>query len=513
MAFSKAKQKNLTNGEALLHLAEKLKQQAHAPNVYGYVPHEKQNLFHASDCKKKLYIGGNRSGKTTGGIVEVIWWLTGRHPFRATPDGPVRGRVVSVDFVNGIEKIILPQLKQWLPVSDLINGSWEESYDKQLRTLTLANGSFVEFMSYDQDLDKFAGTSRHFIHFDEEPPQDIFIECIARLVDTGGSYWITMTPVEGMTWVYDTLYEPGVAGDSGILVVEVSMTENPHLNSEAIQDFLDSLDPDERKAREEGKFVQLGGLIYKNFSKEKHVVPPWQLPKPDGMADNYLVVASLDHGYTNPTAWLWHAVNQDGEVVTFHEHYQSGWTIDSHAATVKRINRDVIGREPDLYIGDPSIRNTDPISGTSIHLEYLKHGIPLTLGNNDVRAGILRVSRYLKISLKTGRPSWVITEDCPNLIREMLRYRWGTYVNKKVANQNNLKEEPHKKDDHACDSARYFFMSRPDLIADTPDTIPVHNLIDAVKVSAGPLLATPNERPDPYREETAWTYDEMGGMW
>ncbi len=512
--------KEITHGDALSILAAGLKASALAPNVYAYDPHAKQQVFHKSTSKKKLYIGGNRSGKTTGGLVEVIWWLTGRHPFRETPDGIIRGRIVSVDFLNGIEKIILPQLKQWLPASDLIEGSWEKSYDKQLRTLTLANGSFVEFMSYDQDLDKFAGTSRHFIHFDEEPPQDIFTECIARLVDTGGSFWITMTPVEGMTWVFDTLYEPGIANEKNILVVEVSMTENPHLNMEAIQDFLDGLDPDERKAREEGKFVQLGGLIYKHFSKDKHVIEEGWIPPNDG---KWLVIASLDHGFANPTAWLWHAVNDDGEVVTFYEHYQSGWTVDSHAASVNRINKEVLGRQPDLYIGDPSIRNTDPLSGTSIHLEYVKYGIPIVLGNNDVRAGINRVARYLKVRAGTGRPSWVITGDCHNLIKEMGRYRWATYASKKIGHANNAKEEPHKKDDHACDSARYFFMSRPDLVSEVASTPTPHNAMNASVPTSPytPRLAEP-EYPRPqvtdYQYDgqghgTEWTYDELGSQW
>jgi len=71
--------------------------------------------------------------------------------------------------LQGIEKIILPELAKWIPPSDLIKQSWEESYNRGLRTLTLANGSFVEMMTYEMELEKFAGTSRHFIHFDEEP--------------------------------------------------------------------------------------------------------------------------------------------------------------------------------------------------------------------------------------------------------------------------------------------------------------------------------------------------------
>jgi hypothetical protein len=47
----------------------------------------------------------------------------------------------------------------------------------------------------------------------------------------------------------------------------------------------------------------------------------------------------------------------------------------------------------------------------------------------------------------------------------MARYKWKTYASKKLnARYNNL-EEPHKLNDHACDSLRYFMMSRPNLDA------------------------------------------------
>lgn len=444
--------------EAFRLLSEKLLSGAKRPNIYGYQPHPKQVKFHSSEAKRRLYIGGNRSGKTTGGVIEDLWWLTNTHPYISTPEPPVRGRVISVDFTSGIEKIIKPELARWLPPSQLKGGSWFTAYSNQLRTLTLENGSFVEFMSYDQDLDKFAGTSRHFIHFDEEPPEVIYTENVARLIDTGGSLWITMTPVEGMTWIYDTIYEPGVRGENNIAVITVDMTDNPYLGEGEVQEFLMSLSKDEREARVHGKFVQLGGLIYKMFDPSpegQHVVKPLVPPK------DWTWVGSLDAGFNNPTVWLWHAISPDGSLLTFQEHYEAGQTVEYHAKRVHEINRK-LGRAPDYYVGDPSIRNTDPITGTSLQQEYIKYGIPVTLGNNDVAAGIDRVAGYMQ-PRADGRANWHVTQDCVNLIKELTRYRWKTYANKKSQGQNNPYEVPHKKDDHAADSFRYFVMSRPDL--------------------------------------------------
>lgn len=497
------KAKQLSAAELLRNLGEGIKANVGKPNVYNYKPHQKQHSFHSSDARLRLYIGGNRSGKTVGGIVEDIFWLLGKHPFRTTPPPPVRGRIISVDFIDGINQIIIPQLLQWLPASSFLGGSWSSAYSKEERLLTLANGSTVQFMSYEQDLEKFAGTSLHFIHFDEEPPKDIYTECLLRTLDTGGSMWITMTPVEGMTWVFDDIYEPGIVGQrESTEVITVDMTENPYLSRDEIQFIVGGLDAEEREARVHGKFVQLGGLIYKEFSPEKHVIKSNSLTiPPEG-----IVVASLDAGYNNPTAWLWHYVTSDGNLFTFKEHYASGMVIREHAQRVHLINKE-IGRNPDYYIGDPSIRNTGP-NGTSIQQEYGNYGIHISLGNNDVRAGILRVAGYMRDRPEVG-PAWKVTANCSALISELLKYRWKTYANKRLINQNNLMEEPHKKNDHACDSLRYFVMSRPDLRSaydarDTSNAWQPHNSIgshSAVNPFDQPLAG------DEFKHDTSFSKD------
>ena len=447
--------------EMLRELQQGLKRQAVRPNMHAYVPHTKQAIFHESTAKRKLYIGGNRSGKTTAAVVEDLYWLRGNHPNRPIPQGPIRGRVVGVDFLQGVAKILLPEFQRWCPPSILKNGSWEDSYNKEQRTLNLANGSFVEFMSYDQDTDKFAGTSRHFCHYDEEPPLHVFNECNARLVDTNGDYWISMTPVEGMSWVYDTLYVPGTEDpNSGILVIEVDMLENPYISPEAAENYLSGLSKEERAAREHGQFVQLGGLVYKTFQKTLHT-RSFILP-----SKKWQWYVSLDHGYNNPTAVEWHAVSPDGEAITFDEHYASEMTVGEHAKVIKdKIAAHVKagGKVPDNFIADPAIAQRQGVTGTSIQTEYALRGLYFALGNNDVSTGVAKVQQYLRINPKTNRPWWTVTENCVNLINEMGKLRWKTYSSRKMQFENNKQEQIHKKDDHAADALRYFFSFMPDL--------------------------------------------------
>lgn len=450
----------------LLGLGEELKRQTKAPNINGYLPHDKQIDFHSSDAKTRLYVGGNRSGKSFGNVAECVYWLRKEHPYRRIPVGDYeacRGRISTVDFINGVDKILLPLFKQLMPPSLLIDGSWESSYHRASHVLSLSNGSFCEFLSYESDLDKFAGTSRHFVSYDEEPPEVIYIENLARLIDTGGHQWFSLTPLEGMSHVYDTIYLPALEGKPGYHVTQISMDENPYISKEEVNLFLDSLDEQERQIRGEGKFVEVGGLIYKKFDSR-----PGGLHVLDREGNTFTfgktvpIGISLDHGYNNPTAVLWHALLPEGRVLTFHEHYLSGETVAYHARAIHAYNR-ARGFDPQILIADPSIKNTDPITGTSILQEYQRFGLPFQLANNDVKAGIERVSGYLKPTSNSGEPMWRVTKDCTNLIREMGRYKWKQYTSKKLNVKYNKWEEPHKLHDHACDSLRYFMMSRPNL--------------------------------------------------
>jgi phage terminase large subunit-like protein len=495
----------------LLGMSEMLASVSRAPNNKQYSPHDKQVQFHESRRNAKLYIGGNRSGKTVGGVNEGIWRATCTHPYR--PDlnaiGPNRGRVVGVDFTNGVEKNLYPLYKQWLYPSALRGGTWETAFDKSSKTLVFSNGSTIEFMSYDQDLDKFSGTSRHWVHFDEEPPKPIWVECMARLIDTEGDYWITMTPVEGMTWIHDDLYEPNVDNKDGTCeIIQVSTFENPYLSETSIK-------------------------------------------------DKWLWIMGLDHGLNNPTAVLWMAVDPNGFCVVFDEHYASEMTIEQHAEAIKRKIRQH-NRMPDLLVADPSIKNRNAVAGASIQQEYMKYGFAFTLGNNSVKDGIVRVSRYLKRSRYIGnRPQNVeslfsngaganqdefyrlrITPNCTNLIHELKRYRWKTYANKKLQYENNPYDEPHKKDDHACDALRYMIMTRPDLYGneDAMDREKLNGIMtqleSRISQAGGTSLtevADPNGlleaamdgssqwEPDnhmPGPVETGWDYDEhMGGYY
>ncbi|SRR6266498_1126279 len=481
------------------------------PTIHNYKPHEKQVIFHKSTKRIKQYIGGNRSGKTVGGIVEDIYWMRGKHPYRAVPSAPTRGRIVCVSRREGMDEIIIPEINRWLPPSDLINGSWEDSYRKADSKLTLSNGSTCELMTYEQDREKFAGTSRHWTHFDEEPPKAIYDECKMRLLDTGGTLWITMTPVDGMTWTFDEIHMKGLTGeDREILVLIIDTEENPYLSPEDVERVLGGLDEDERKARKQGRYVNLGGLVYKSFDPGIHVL--------EESIDytkllSWTQYRSMDHGLNNPTCWLWHAVSPTGVVITYDELYQNETLISEFARMIHDRDRSPGRRYPDLCIGDPAIAQRNAQSGLSVQKLYSIEGIPIQLGNNDIAVGVEKINSYLR----TGR--WFIDPKCKNLIREISRLRWKIYETAKKRHDNNPRAEIHKKNDHAPDAARYFFGLMPDLRLPQPVELSkektnkiVQEALDAVISRPGAVYDLNLRRPQQHTEWTAID-EHMGGYY
>ena len=446
-----------------------------------YVPHPQQEVFHSSDLPERLFIGGNRSGKTVASVLECLWRLTKTHPFNQRVNeirGPIRGRLVAVSFKDGVDKIILPLFKQWIHPRYLINRSWSDSFDNYAKVLTLKDGSYIEFMSYDQELEKFAGTSRHFIAFDEEPEMAIWQECKLRLLDTEGSWWIAMTPVEGMTWLYDEIYLKWENGDRPFtLVIEVNTNDNPHLSERGKQIAFGDLSEEDRNTREGGKFNANAGKIYKEFNERVHVCNNGIPHKGVGAQ----IYTSLDTGFRHPAAWLWHAVFPNGRVITFHEISESEHPIEQLARKVNDFEQTILFKlgytsRDIIRTGDPAMLQTRENTGVSVIAEYAKYGLYIGVRGvtRDVDTGIGRVSEYLDPNnsvqdvvsgVVVTVPMWQITKSCDKLIVGMRNYRWDKHNSRKAEYEKAPKKVPFKKRDDEVDSARYFFTLMPELMS------------------------------------------------
>lgn len=463
-------------GETLEVFRSSLKRAVTSPGINGYHPLPKQKLFHDSKARGKVFLGGNRSGKTFGGAAEVVMKMKGEHPNQKKKP-PLACRAIGSSFEDGVKKIIMPALAKLIPVSQLKNGSWDESYELSSKVLTLENGSTIEFLTYDQFVQKHAGTSRDLIWFDEEPPEDIFNENMLRLVDVSGEWLLTMTPLIDFSWTYKRLYEAALSGSNeNIEVFHADTLDNFYINPAELEILLEGMTDEEKDARKHGTYYSMSGGVFAESLTPNNFIEPivnsdlWPI-----YYHKWGHFGMLDHGYSNLTAFHLGAYDEEGRIVIYFEYTATKRLVRENCQeileAIKTLN---LQSKLDYTVVDPSVRNTDPIQGSSVFNEYFENGLSLTLGNNDVKAGISRMSSMLKDK------TLLITKDCPNLIRELPQYRWAKFASSKIAMRKNPQETPVKKDDHSIDAVRYGIMSRPQLFTEAEEIM--GNILNAPTV-------------------------------
>lgn len=460
---------------ALAALPEKEREQAQellaayeaelrANPLLGFEPHPKQVAFLASREPLKAFLGGNRSGKTTAGILDDLIQAVDRDclpeqllAFKKW-DPPFHCRIIVPDFTSTLEGVVFEKLREWAPKGQLVGGAFDKAYDKTLRKLSFKNASTFDFLTFEQDLDKFGGAAKHRIHYDEEPPHAIRKESMMRLIDYGGDELFTMTPLVGMSWMFDEVWEPHTKGtlDEATVVV-VDMDDNPFLDEKTKARALKGLSSEERKARKSGRFVHFAGMVYPEYSPSRHVLPERAVGEcvPQGAK----VYVGIDPGMRIMAAVLFTYLTPEDRLVVFDELALQGHNVEQVCDAIKLVNlkhakhvgSGKVPLQPQWYVIDPAARNVNHQTGRSDQMEYTTHGIVTIAGQNSVTAGINRVKERLE------NDRLLITANCTELLSEFRRYRWKT----PTRGENDPKEQPVKTDDHLLDALRYVVMSCP----------------------------------------------------
>jgi hypothetical protein len=435
-----------------------------------YFPHApKQTSFHGNRRAIKVFVGGERSGKTVAGVLDDIIQAVDRDilPKHLRQykiwEPPFYCRLITPDFGQGHQEI-LRALQAWIPPEQLQLGEWKAAYLERKQTLNFANGSFIEFMSQEQDISKFGGTSRHRIHFDEEPKglkgQKIREANVNRLLEYRGDELFTFSPVHGLGSLGEDLWDERgeeITSDvflgDGMVIVVADQDDNPHLNEEGKREAEAKIPERMRAARKSGRFVHAAGLVYEDFDRDLHVCDPLDREFVQSLEQ----IDCIDPGLN--TAVLFSGYDSDGVLWIYDELFLTD-SASQPEKVVKRI------REKRAEWGLPlHPRKTliDPAAGArhvsnpdkKVEDLYRACGLRLRQANNDVDAGVYEVMRRLSNVNADGEPAPLIqiASNCRRLLWEKGRYR---------KEENDAGElEIVKTDDHVCDCERYTAMDRP----------------------------------------------------
>lgn len=387
-------------------------------------------------------LAANRVGKTEGvGGYELSLHLTGQYPDwwvgrRFTR--PVRAWAAG-DTSKTVAEII--QYKLLGPVgawgTGLLNG---DSIERVVRATGAADTAATVYVkhssggisplvlkSYDQRREAFQGTEQDIIWLDEEPPLDIYTECLMRTMTNNGCIMCTFTPLQGISDVVLSFLPGGVLKEQSQgtkFVVMASWDDAPHLDEQSKRDLLQSIPPYQRDARSKG-IPQLGSGAIFPVPETDLLVTPFEIPAfwPRGYG--------MDVGW-NFTAGLWGALDRASDCLYLTHEYKRGKVEPSvHAHSLKAQGDWIPG-----FI-DPAAQGRGQADGKQLYSDYLKLGLKLSIADNGVESGLDSVwNRMVTGRLKVfkGLSKW---------LEEFRLYR------------RDDKGRVVKSNDHLMDTTRY----------------------------------------------------------
>ena len=288
----------------------------------GEKVHLKQIEFHKCPKKNRWVFGGNRSGKTECGAAETVYMARGIHPYRQNRESTF-GWVVSLSTQvqrDVAQAKVLSYLNPgWIEDITMISGRKDSPASGVIDQIRVKNvfgkTSVIGFKSCDQGREKFQGSSLDYVWFDEEPPKDVYDECKMRVLDKSGDIFGTMTPLKGLTFVYDEIYL-NERNSKDVWYEFMEWADNPFLDPKEVNALTESLSVDVLESRRYGRFTDGAGLVYPEFDENVHVIDPFPVPK------EWQDAISIDPGLNNPLSAHWYAVDYDGTVYVIAEHYE-----------------------------------------------------------------------------------------------------------------------------------------------------------------------------------------------
>ena len=305
------------------------------------------------------------------------------------------------------------------------------------------------FKSYDQRREAFQGTEIDVVWLDEEPPLEIYAECLTRTMTTNGLVMLTFTPLQGITPMIKSFLPGGRVRSTDPVVhkrkimIPCTWDEVPHLNDDDKAELYDSYPPQDRKARSKGIPSFGAGAIYP-IEEEDIVVPDIPRDENGKIPDHYVRAYGMDVGWKK-TAVIWGAKDlETGIIYLYQEYYRGQEEPAVHTEAIKGFGEWIPG------VIDPAARGRSQRDGLRLLDVYLDAGLDLQMAVNAVEAGILKVYRMMT------QGKLKITKSCPRTLEEFRLYR------------RDEDGKVIKEDDHLMDAMRYLIMSGLDRMETAP---------------------------------------------
>jgi phage terminase large subunit-like protein len=301
-----------------------------------YSPYPKQMEFHdqGSKYRERLFMAGNRVGKTFCGAFEMACHLTGEYPdwwlgrrfnrpikaWAASDTGLTTRDIVQTKLCGPYgypakygTGMIPKDAVDWTKEISLARGV-TDLFDTVLvthKTDGVEDGkSVLTFKSYEQGRKKWQGEAVDVIWYDEEPEEDIYAEGTARIAptiagETGGIEYMTFTPLLGKSKVV-CRFTDEKSDDRGVIYMTID--DATHISPEARAKIISGYLPHEREARTKGVPMLGSGKIFQTLEQDI-LVPPFALPR------HWRYLWGTDFGIEHPFAAVLLGVDMDTDTI------------------------------------------------------------------------------------------------------------------------------------------------------------------------------------------------------
>jgi phage terminase large subunit-like protein len=415
---------------AALAFASEQKQRLIAENALAYYrPYPKQQQFHAAGAahRERLLMAANQSGKTLAGGMEAAMHATGKYPewwggrrFDRPTVAWVAGETAET-VRDTVQRVLIGRTGTYgigtIPkdcIIDIVPARGVPEAVDIIRVQHVSGGaSTIGIKSYADGRAKFQGETLDWVWLDEEPPPDIYTECLTRTNVGNGPVWITFTPLLGMS---ETVRRFLLEKLPDRHVTTMIIDDAEHFSPEERERIIASYPPHEREARTRGVPTLGSGRVFP-VPEADITCDPFEIPS------HWPRIGGMDFGWTHAFAAVELCWDREADAIYITKcHRLREATPVIHAAALKPWN---------LQWAWPRDGNRETLEGAGIALaeQYRAQGLDMLhehaqfqpvetgkAGSVSVEAGLMEMLDRMQ----TGR--WKVFKHLEGWVDEFRLY-------------------------------------------------------------------------------------------
>jgi len=450
---------------------------------------------------------GNQAGKTSNMAKHYVDRLLGIHPVAEKNRLAKKIRCMSSslpenDSPEEQDNTQYLELKKLIPPGLVVKDITARSKNLVVKRPVGLNSdkTIFEFRSSKQEMQDLGKIQVSSVWHDEETPKGHREECKMRLLAESGDEIFSLTPVNGLTYVFDDIWQRadfifrtktivdkfGLArmehrkNKSGIACTQMATDDNPTLDIDTIERlFEDITDPDELAIRRYGVFKQISGRIHKSYDPGVCYIDINKYFS-DGVPYKWLHARGIDY-HESRTPWSvgWLSASPTDEWFLWQEFHPAidgpnAYSTYDIATAILRKSGDYIYP---LNLIDPLANKTQANTNTNVtqdlnrYFEQIRKetglGTASWWSGWDTKGtkGRDEVAKRFKNSVRCGKPFNNIVKDrgitkrlptlwicntCPRTNKSLINWRYQEYVTASTKSMNDPKPTPQQKGSHDC---------------------------------------------------------------